>query len=274
MPGPRRSPARGSTNPSPLPPGASAGPTGPGPSWSCPCPPYACPVHAAVSRLVARRGPSIVARLSRAYPRMCRGRLEDALQAALVDVLAAPERYRDLSAAELERRVRTVAWRQARGQWRKRAYQCEASMPAHDVFAAAHGPYEDALAAELIERLPCLIGRAAVAYGGRQPERFAEALRTRLLSGEPDTAIAQAHGVPRASLWPGAKLGETPAGRLRAVWSPHAPRSARRSRRLPAAPRRARAPGPRGRRRPARRPARPGGAPPARGRSPLRGRRP
>jgi len=158
----------------------------------------------AVCELYNERLDSLVSWCNGRFPRMCRSRAEDAVHNAFVAVLACPETFeKGLAArgpAELERLVRTVAWRELRGQWRRKSYQSEVPLVAVCAPHTHTTPYDVTVANELLTEVELLADEAAVIFGGNRSRALRDALRARVSTGNSDSGIAREHGVPREYL--------------------------------------------------------------------------
>ena len=158
-------------------------------------PAQALEVHAAA------RGQA-VCWLRRCFPAACLGEVEDAWQAAALDVLEHPARYAAVwlqdGAAGLRRMLTTVAWRALRGHHRRAAHRCERG----DLRLAAQMPVSAGQEQYLSLRheLGPVIAAAVAQFGGSCPAQLEAALLERLCGGAPDTEVAARHGLRREPL--------------------------------------------------------------------------
>ncbi len=138
----------------------------------------------------------MVRAIQRAFPRMCEGRAEDAVDAA---TLALIERQGPAGPAEADERLLfRIAWREARGQLRRHGYQRElGGVPLHSIAQGGQDIEGELIVADLVYRL---VPRAAAAFGGRRTDALRDALRDRLQERGTDTDCAAEHGVPREYL--------------------------------------------------------------------------
>lgn len=138
--------------------------------------------------------------LRQCYPRADEALVEDAVADAFVHALERPEVFvrtmDDGGRGTLWPLFRTIAWRNLRGHFRKKARRWES--PGIDDAApqSAQTPQDIVASREIATRVLELIDVAAVRFGGSRPDALRTALHERLAGGT-DTDAARAHGVPR-----------------------------------------------------------------------------
>jgi hypothetical protein len=140
--------------------------------------------------------------LERCFPAAGPGQLEDAWQAAALDVLEHPQRYqraweRD-GEAGLARYLSTVAWRGLRGALRRKAHREERGDLRLAALIPVSGGQEHYLS--LRHELGPVIAAAAAQFGGPGAAQLEAALLERLCGGAPDTEVAARHGLRREPL--------------------------------------------------------------------------
>lgn len=132
------------------------------------------------------------------FPGMCRGRIEDAVEEALLAALEKADRLSELSDASLLAWFRKTTFFQVRGQWRRHAYRKELGGDALDASAARVGGH--AAAVDLMTDLRPLLREAAEEFGGGHVEELHEALVLVVTTGASDVEAAAACGVRRESV--------------------------------------------------------------------------
>lgn len=166
------------------------------------------PVTAALVHIDQHQHARMIGRLRRAFPNTPDEAREDALQSALVDLLAlarlpesAPCRaLREAGRAGLERLLYQAAWRALRGELRRaraRRERCVEVMP--ELGDGAH-PLARLEARRAAQRLAALVPRACLRHAPRRADELRAALWDRMLSGDTDVEVAARHGVGRSQL--------------------------------------------------------------------------
>lgn len=152
--------------------------------------------------------------LRRCFPRADHGLVEDAVADSFMHVLERPEvvvrAMDDGGESALRRLLRLIAWRNLRGHFRKKAWQCERTEIDWLEDDEALTPQQIVSGRQTAARVCDLIDAAAVRFGGPRPDALRTALHDRLAGGT-DTEAARTHGLPReyvnrAKRWLGSQL--------------------------------------------------------------------
>lgn len=158
-----------------------------------------------ISALLQLLGVRLRATLRQDFPHFCPGRLEDAVSQAFAEVWARPSMLQAVTVADDDAAFQilySIAWREARGQWRRKAYKSECSISAMEesgwTAPADELDPEDVLeTAQFMERIEALVDEAAQRFGHRQATALSAALRARIFEEMSDVEAAARHGVPR-----------------------------------------------------------------------------
>jgi DNA-directed RNA polymerase specialized sigma24 family protein len=155
---------------------------------------------------------SLIRNLSGAFPGMCSGLIEDAVDEAWLAFLAHQERCRRRAGLDPVDEIlvpwswmRRVAWRQLRGACRRRSYQLELGVERlEDLDLPEDGTQEERLGMEQV--VATLVPEAARRFGHGRKDELELALTARLVDGLSDLEAAETYGVPReyvnkAKLW-------------------------------------------------------------------------
>ncbi len=157
-------------------------------------------LHTALAHQHGTSRPAIVESLKRQFPGMCPARVDDAVQAAFLEALVHAGTFQGAldrdGTCGLERMLRKTAWRQLRGQWRRKGYSAQ-GLDTTPVAAAASTPEDRAAAREALHDLAGLLDEAADRFGGSRPESLQHALALQLSSGRSDTEVARLAGTRR-----------------------------------------------------------------------------
>lgn len=138
-------------------------------------------------------------RLTRAFPKLCAGVVEDAVLVGIAAWCMKPDAAVTLPGSHGLRWMYRIAWRYARGACRRRGFSRErAPERACDLDAPMPASQESGLAVdEMVERL---VPVAASRYGGARVSALEAALRDRIVDGGTDKEAAGRHGIPREYL--------------------------------------------------------------------------
>lgn len=158
-----------------------------------------------LQRLHQRHATALVRALARRFPAVCEGRVEDAVATAFLQLCARPELWATFSSGDDHGAWRVLfllAWRDLRGQCRRRSYQAEGGtldLPAANRAGAGAGasPEEELRASELDARVRALVVEAARRCGGRRSGPLERALLERIYEERSDGEAASRHGLPR-----------------------------------------------------------------------------
>lgn len=144
--------------------------------------------------------PLVRRRIAASFPGLCEGVLEDALQEAMLALVADPAPWRRAWAEGGKDRMRAllhvIAWRKARGAWRRHGWRRSVHVDAMDEVGRAHLPSQLLMATFRLE-LEEAIEAAVVEARAGDPGPVRAALLDALVSGETDTALAARHGTRR-----------------------------------------------------------------------------
>lgn len=152
-----------------------------------------------LTRIFFQHHGTVLRYVGAAYPRLCRGRVEDAVADAFTICLSnlgmvqtARDRGGDRAVGAL---IRVIAWRCARASACRGAAVWESAGDALDWDPGQASDQE--YVADMRLHLPAAVRAAAKRVLPSAPDRLAEAVVDRLVSGETDGAVAARHGLRR-----------------------------------------------------------------------------
>ena len=167
-------------------------------------PPIHRPGHALVSRVFLEHQGALKAYLRLRFPRVCAGRIEDALGDTCVDLLrqgAAVERsFEEGGEARVLSLARVVAWRKVRGGLRRAHMRAELAV--EDLSTLRRANPAGQLVGVALSDLSGAIDRATPASGTTPSQLPAvrQALEDKLETHDSDGAVAARHGIRREHL--------------------------------------------------------------------------
>lgn len=156
-----------------------------------------------LAEIAARTGPWLPGYVQGNFPRMCASHIQDAVQEVYLSALEHPERFarawEEGGWSRVEGLCKVIAWRSARGRWKRHSTHRElggdalrahpgATLPPQPVVAAYHLHLEATLEAALHRAAPACVAQTRAA------------VLDRFHSGDSDTAVARRHGIRREYL--------------------------------------------------------------------------
>lgn len=160
-------------------------------------------VDAELASLFCAHADHIVRYLRSSFPAMCPSRAEDAAYEAYIVALKRPDLFADALARGGPQRAlalfRRIAWRNLRGQWRRKAFQRETTQLDASAYGGPNHPGQDLLV-RFDERLEDVLHDAVNRFGGTRKTALRAALEAKFTGGGSDKDIAESHGFPREYL--------------------------------------------------------------------------
>lgn len=156
--------------------------------------------HTALVHAALVQAPTVRRRILARFPGLCRGMVDDAIQSAMVTLVADPapwhRAWRDGGETRLRALLHVVAWRQARGSWRRHGWRRSTSIDAIDFESEGQAPAQLAVATFHME-LDRAIEASVAASHAKDQGRVRAALVDSLLTGDTDGVLAERHGTRR-----------------------------------------------------------------------------
>jgi len=143
---------------------------------------------------------SLIAYLSRRFPRVDRDRIADAVSDAYVAACAEPARFeaagRQGGDSDVVRLLRTASWRALRGWYRRSSTKAEVTRPRLPERSTPIDLEQRVVARQELADIRRLVGHAARKTCSAHRDALEAALTDRL-AGDSDAEAARRHGVPR-----------------------------------------------------------------------------
>lgn len=140
--------------------------------------------------------------LRRSFPRAGEERIDDAMQAAALAAVAAPESFERAwgrgGGPAVARLVKVVAWRELRALYRKQSTRREGALPVGRPLGSR--PAGQELVVDILRGLEPAMEHAAASAGADDVSAVRDALVDKLRSGDPDTVVSRRCGVRREYL--------------------------------------------------------------------------